>query len=446
MTETRTMTVGDAVEEIGVGPFQYKLLAICGASWAADAMEVLIIGYVITEVSTQWGLTLTQAGLIGTAIFVGMLIGAWFWGTITDYVGRKIGFQLTVLFDSVFGFLSALSPGYIWLLLLRALTGFGVGGTLPVDYAVFAEYLPRKNRGRYLVLLESFWALGTIVMAGLAWLILPRAGAIGWRVLLAVSAVPGAVVVFIRRHIPESPRYLLIEGREEEAREVLQQVARENGTELDIDRLEVQERTAKVTVSALWRKRFVRSTLMLWIGWFTISLGYYGVFLWLPDIFVERGFTFLDTYQNTFLLALAQLPGYFSAAYLVEHWGRKWTLAVYLVFSGVFTYLFAVVTGLSFIVGAAMLMSFFTLGAWGVLYAYTPELYPTEVRATGMGWASGMTRVAGMIAPSLGGALLSRSLVAALTLYAVSFVAGGLTVFFLGRETRGRPLLETVGG
>jgi putative MFS transporter len=442
----RTLTVGEAVEEIGVGPFQYKLLAICGASWAADAMEVIIISYVIPVVIRQWSLTSAQAGLIGTAIFVGMLLGAWFWGTITDYVGRKIGFQLTVLVDSVFGFLSALSPGYVWLLLLRAITGFGVGGTLPVDYAVFSEYLPKRNRGRYLVLLESFWAVGTIVVAGLAWLILPRVPDVGWRILLAVSAVPGALVFLIRRHIPESPRYLLIAGREEEARRVLQRVARENGKSLDIDRLEVQERTEEITLTALWKKPFARTTLMLWVGWFCISLGYYGVFIWLPGIFVERGFAFLRTYQNTFLLALAQLPGYFSAAYLVERWGRKWTLTVYLLFSGLFTYLFAVVTGLPVIVGSAMLMSFFTLGAWGVLYAYTPELYPTEVRATGMGWASGMTRIAGAIAPILGGWLLSVSLVVALTLYAISFVIGGATVFLLGRETKGSPLLETVAG
>ncbi|MGD2143511.1 MAG: MFS transporter [Anaerolineae bacterium] len=442
----RTLTVGEAVERIGVGPFQHRLLAICGVSWAADAMEVIIIAYVIPVVVRQWALTSAQAGLIGTAIFVGMLVGAWFWGTITDYVGRKIGFQLTVLVDSVFGFLSALSPGYIWLLLLRAVTGFGVGGTLPVDYAIFSEYLPKRNRGRYLVLLESFWAVGTVVVAGLAWLILPQAPDVGWRVLLAISAVPGAIVYFIRRHIPESPRYLLVQGREEEARGVLQRVARENGKTLEIDRLHAEKRTEELTLSALWKRRFARTTLMLWVGWFCISLGYYGVFIWLPGIFVERGFEFLRTYQNTFLMALAQLPGYFSAAYLVELWGRKTTLTVYLLLSGLFTYLFAVVSGLSVIVGVAMLMSFFTLGAWGVLYAYTPELYPTEVRATGMGWASGMTRIAGAIAPSLGGWLLSFSLVAALTLYAISFAVGGVAVFLLGRETKGRPLMETVSG
>jgi len=440
----RTMTIEEAIERIGVGRFQYKLLAICGVGWAADAMEVIIIAFVIPAVITEWQLTTAQAGFIGTAIFIGMLVGAWFWGIITDRIGRKPSFQLTVLVDSVFGFLSALSPAYIWLVILRGITGFGVGGTLPVDYSIFSEYLPKRHRGRYLVLLESFWALGTIVAAALAWLIVPHMPNGGWRVLLAVSAVPGLIVFFIRRHVPESPRYLLIDGREEEARAVLQQVARENNVSLEIDRLQIQERTQDAPVRALWQSPLARTTLMLWLTWFCISLGYYGTFIWLPRIFVSRGFDFLRTYQNVFIMALAQLPGYFSAAYLVERWGRKGTLTAYMVLSGVFTCLFAVVSGEPFIVGAAVLMSFFTLGAWGVVYAYTPELYPTEVRATGMGAASGMTRIAGAIAPILGGILLPISLVAALSLYAIAFIVGGVVVLLLGRETKGLPLAETV--
>lgn len=441
-------TIDDVIEQIGVGRFQYKLLVVCGVGWAADAMEVLIIAFVLPRVAAQWGLTPTQTGFLGTAIFIGMLLGAWFWGTITDYVGRKLGFQLTVLVDSVFGFLSALAPTFGWLIVLRTITGFGVGGTLPVDYAIFSEYLPRERRGRWLVLLESFWAVGTIVAAGLAWLLIPNLSQIneslGWRSLLAVSALPGLIIFFIRRHIPESPRYLLLDGRADEARAVLQQVAEENGVDIEIGELRAPAKQQKreFTAKTLLRQPYTRTTLMLWIAWFTISLGYYGTLIWLPSIFVDRGFDFLRTYQNTFILALAQLPGYFSAAYLVEKWGRKWTLASYLLMSGVFTYLFAVVNGLTVIVATAALMSFFTLGAWGVLYAYTPELYPTEVRATGMGAASGMTRIAGAIAPTLGGLLLPVSLVAALTLYAASFVVGSLSVLIMGRETMGQPLEE----
>lgn len=435
-----TITIDEAIDQIGIGRFQYRLLFICGLGWAADAMEVIIIAFVIPQVIAEWGITSAQAGVLGTAIFVGMLLGAWFWGTIADRVGRKLGFQLTVLVDSVFGFLSALAPSFPWLVGLRAITGFGVGGTLPVDYAIFSEYLPREQRGRWLVLLESFWAVGTIVAAGLAWLLIPR---LGWRWLLAVSAVPGLIIFLIRRHIPESPRYLALDGREDEAHAVLEQVAQVNGVAVDLPRLHAVPRSTRQTTRALWSPSFARQTAMLWVAWFTISLGYYGTLIWLPNIFVQRGFDFLRTYQNTFILALAQLPGYFSAAYLVEKWGRKWTLASYLAMSGVFTLLFAVVNGLTWIVAAASLMSFFTLGAWGVLYAYTPELYPTEFRATGMGAASGMTRIAGAIAPTLGGLLLPVSLVAALALYAAAFLVGGLTVLVLGRETMGESLAET---
>lgn len=441
MESTKMWTLEEAVEAIGFGRFQRKLLLICGAGWAADAMEVLIIAFVIPAVIKEWGLQPQQAGFLGTAIFLGMLAGAWFWGTISDYIGRKWGFQLTVLVDSVFGLLSALAPSFPALVILRALTGFGVGGTLPVDYSIFAEYLPKEKRGRYLVILESFWALGTIVAAALAWIIVPH---VGWRWLLAISAVPGLIIYFIRRYVPESPRYLLINGRKEEARAVLEQVARENGADVRIPALAPLTRTQRITVTALWRRPFARVTLMLWVVWFAISLGYYGVFIWLPRIFVQQGFTFLRSYQNVFIMALAQLPGYFSAAYLVDRWGRKPTLGVYLILSGIFTYLFAVVTNLPLILVAAVWMSFFTLGAWGSLYAYTPEVYPTEVRTTGMGWASGMTRIAGAIAPTLGGYLLPISLTLALTLYAVAFIVGGLAVLALGVETRGRPLADVV--
>lgn len=431
----------DVIDEIGFGPFQRKLMVICGVGWAADAMEVLLIAFVLPAIIKEWGLSAGQAGLLGTAIFLGMLGGAWFWGTISDYIGRKLGFQLTVLIDSVFGFLSALSPSYAWLVVFRTLTGFGVGGTLPVDYSIFAEYLPRNKRGRYLVYLESFWAIGTIIAAGLAWLIVPR---FGWRVLLALSAAPGLIIYFIRRHVPESPRYLLVNGRQEEMRAVLTRVANENGVPVPDLNIAVPSRQRGVTVAALWRRPYARRTLMLWITWFAISLGYYGTFIWLPSIFVGRGFTFLRTYQNVFLMALAQLPGYFSAAYLVERWGRRPTLALYLVMSGVFTYLFAVVTGLTSIVGMAVLMSFFCLGAWGALYAYTPELYPTEIRSTGMGWASGMTRIAGSLGPLLGASLLQTSFTAGLSLYAVAFIVGGVVIFALGTETKGLPLADTL--
>jgi putative MFS transporter len=438
---TESLSIEEAIDRVGVGRFQHRLLAVCGVTWAADAAEVLLIAFALPSLIEEFQLGTAGAGLIATSSFVGMLIGAWFWGTLSDYIGRKTGFQLTVLIFAVFGFLSAFAPNEGWLAAFRVLTGFGLGGALPLDFALFAEYLPVRNRGRYLVLLESFWALGTIIATGLAWAIVPS---FGWRPLLATSAVAAGLVFWIRRSVPESPRYLVTRGRTEEAEQILRQVAIINRRPPVEERLEASRRERTFTVSALWAPAYRRRTLMLWIVWFAISLAYYGLFIWLPNIFVERGFTFFRTYANAFLLALAQVPGYVSAAYLVERWGRRPTLVSYLAASGLFTYLFAIVSGLGWILWAAVVMSFFSLGAWGALYAYTPEVYPTEMRATGMGWASGMARIGGVLAPILGGLLLSTSLVAALSIYAASFVIGAATVALVAFETKGRPLADTL--
>jgi len=433
----KTLTLDQAVEQAGMGRFQRRLMVICGLGWAADAMEVLLIAFVLPAVGEEWGLSNAQKGLLGTAIFLGMLAGAWFWGRLSDLKGRKIGFVGTVAVDSVFGLLSALSPSFPFLLGLRALTGFGVGGTLPVDYSIFAEYLPTRNRGRHLVLLEAFWALGSLAAAGLAWLVVPN---LGWRWLLAISAVPGLIIFWIRRHVPESPRYLLVNGQAEEAKAVLRHVAQVNGSSLpdDFDLVPV-ERAGKAPVSELWKPGARRTTLLLWAVWFFISLGYYGVFTWLPNFFKSSGMALLPVYQNTFILALAQIPGYLSAAFLVERWGRRTTLSIYLLASGVFTFLFTAANSLSWLVGMGIWMSFFALGAWGALYAYTPEAYPTRLRSTGMGAASGMTRIAGAIAPSLGAALMGSSLLGSLAVFAVAYALAGLAAFFLP-ETRDRPL------
>jgi MFS transporter, putative metabolite:H+ symporter len=272
----------------------------------------------------------------------------------------------------------------------------------------------------------------------------------GWRPLLATSAVGALLVLWIRRSIPESPRYLTISGRALEAKEILARVATVNDRPAPERDLIAGERRGGATVANLWMPRLRRSTLMLWIAWFCIALAYYGLFTWLPSAFVERGFSSLQTYHNTFVLALAQLPGYFSAAYLIERWGRRNTLSLYLLASGVFTFLFAVASGFGWVLASAILMSFFSLGAWAALYAWTPELYPTEIRTTGMGWASGMARVAGIVAPTLGGILFglaatsTGSLLSVLSLWAAAFVVGGLAVFLLGVETRRRALSDTV--
>jgi putative MFS transporter len=301
---------------------------------------------------------------------------------------------------------------------------------------MFSEYLPAEKRSSRLVMLESFWAIGTLAAAGLAWLIVPR---LGWRALFAVSAIPGILLFIIRRSVPESPRFLFSRGRGEEAWAVLERVARDNGVTLPEGERAQPPVQAPTRTAQLFAPELRRTTVLLWVIWFFISIGYYGAFTWLPSWFRTKGFDLPSVYPNAFIMALAQLPGYFSAAWLVEKWGRRKTLGAYLLASGLFAWLFAIATTPLAVVLAAVLLSFFALGAWGALYAYTPEAYPTAIRTTGIGAASGWTRIAGAIAPSIGVLVAGDSLVVPLATFALAYAVAGLAAFALKRD--GAPAL-----
>ena len=441
----RAATIDEAIEQIGVGRFQWRLLLVNGLTWAADAMEVLIAGFVLPGVTAAFALQQSrgQQTLFLSSAFAGMFIGALAWGVIADRFGRRNVFLLTVLLDAIFGIASALAPSYSLLIAFRFLTGFAVGGTLPVDYSLLAEFVPAKQRGRFLVYLESFWALGTIAVAAISWWMFTRYElGEAWRWVLGASAIPGLIGYWIRRGIPESPRYLLVQGQPDQAREVLQAIARENGRTLEIGPLESMQGAARVPLAAIWRGTLARRTLLLSTVWFSLSLGYYGIFTWLPSFFRAQGFELLPAYQNTLILALSQIPGYVLAAYLVDRIGRRPTLALYLFVSAAASFLFAIATSPLAVIITSNLLSFSLLGAWGALYVFSPELYPTDTRTTGMGWVSAMARLAGIFAPTVGGLLLDYSLPLALGVYASFFVVGGVAALLMGAETRNQRLAD----
>lgn len=439
------VTVDDVIDRVGDGRFQRKLLFVAGLTWAADALEVLIASFVLPGLALSFGLerTGTQATLFLSAAFVGMFVGALFWGPLADRIGRRGVLLTTVSLGVLFGLGAAIAPSFELVLLLRFLTGFAIGGTLPVDYALLAEFVPTKLRGRYLVLLESFWALGTVAAALLSWWLfttLPPTDA--WRWLLGLAAVPGLVSLWIRVSVPESPRFLLLKGRADEARSVLGRVARENGRAIDVPTLAVPAKTGGTSLGTLFRAPLAKRTLLLSVTWFCLSLGYYGIFSWLPTYFRAQGLDLGLVYRNTLVLALAQIPGYLLAASLVDRVGRRATLTAYLLGSAVFAFLFTLVVSPEGSLLASSLLSFSLLGAWGALYAFTPELFPTSARSTGMGWASGMARLASVLAPTVGALLLSSRLSLALGLFAALFVVGAAAALLIGEETKGRRLAD----
>jgi putative MFS transporter len=222
--------------------------------------------------------------------------------------------------------------------------------------------------------------------------------------------------VFVRLRMPESVRYLESRGRHDEAERTVRAFERAAGVPAPdpadveaaatrataLEEARVTSGSRRASVSALLRDGLRRRTVALWLVWSATNFSYYGAFVWLPTLLVEAGFPLVKSFEYTLLITLAQLPGYAASAWLIERWGRRGTLALFLLGSAVAATAFgfgAVSGSATQIVVSGMFLSFFNLGAWGALYAVTPELYPTRLRGTGAGWAAGVGRIASIAAP-----------------------------------------------
>lgn len=430
-----TITVDDVLDRAGAGSYQRRLLGIFGLVWTADAMQVLAVGFTAASIAVTFDLTVSQALQTGTLFFFGMLVGAAGFGRLADRIGRRRVLIATVTCDALFGTLSVFAPDFTILLLLRFLTGVAVGGTLPVDYAMMAEFLPARNRGRWLVMLEGFWALGTLIVAVTAWAVSLAGVADGWRYIFAVTAIPAVIGIGLRFLVPESPLYLLRLGKLREAKAVLDRILVANGkAQLGADVSLASP--AHLRQTGIFSPDLRHRSLMILAIWFLVSVSYYGVFTWLPPRLAGEGFGFVRGYGFLVFLALAQIPGYALAAYGVEKWGRRPTLIGFCLLSGLACLLF-VVAGTPTLIGASLLiMSFALLGTWGALYALTPELYPTASRATGMGMAGAMARLGGLLAPSLMGLVVERSFGLAIGIFAGLLLAAAVAAFLVDAETR----------
>ncbi|RIJ56485.1 MFS transporter, partial [Clavibacter phaseoli] len=392
-----------------------RILGGSGVGWALDAMDVGLVSFVIAQLAVVWEADAGQLGLVASAGFLGMAIGASVGGLVADRIGRRQVFALTLLVYGVATGVSALAMSVGALIALRFVVGLGLGAELPVASTLVSEFSPARIRGRVIVILESSWAVGWTAAALIGYLVIPASDD-GWRWALALGAVPAVWAIVVRLRLPESVRFLEAKGRHREAERVVRDLEVAAGADPATD-APAAETTAEARAAdaasgtstdadadtapreRLFGARLRRRTLSLWIVWFCVNFAYYGAFIWLPTLLVAQGFSLVRSFEYTLLITLAQLPGYAVSAWLVERWGRRVTLAVFLAGSAVSAGLFGTADSVTTILVFGALMSFSNLGAWGALYAVTPELYPTRVRATGAGSAAGFGRLASIVAP-----------------------------------------------
>jgi MFS transporter, putative metabolite:H+ symporter len=453
--QTQSVTINalnlpQRMERLPLTRYQRTIFLVIATAWLFDSMDLAMMTFVLASISETFHLSPAQTGFLGSSSLAGMALGAVLAGILADRLGRKAVFQWSMIIWGGAAILCAVAPSYDFLLVARFILGFGMGAEFPIAQSMVSEIIPAQYRGKYVALLEGFWPLGFILAGVAAYILIPIGG---WRWVFVATGLPSIYVLVIRRKVPESPRWYEARGHMAEAEATMShienQVEKAYGKPLPQPTLDgIPDEVAKGGFSLweLFTDKYRVRTLMVWILWFFTLLGYYGITTWMGKLLVEKGFTITKSIEFILFMTLWGVPGFFSAAYLVEKLGRKPAVMGYVLLSGVAAYFYGKAASQQELIVAGAFMQFFFFGMWSVLYAYTPELFPTRARATGCGSASTWGRIGALIGPSIIPLIIAKySVEAVFTLGAVAFAIAALNVWILGPETKGR-VLEDISG
>ncbi|XP_056146412.1 synaptic vesicle 2-related protein-like [Lampris incognitus] len=456
--KTKDFTVEDAVEAISFGKFQWKLSFLTGLSWMGDAMEMMILSILSPQLHCEWGLPSFQVALISSVVFIGTGISASLWGNISDKYGRKIGLIMCMVWTLYYGLLSSFAPVYGWILVLRGLVGVGIGGA-PQSVTLYSEFLPMKSRATCIMMIQIFWAIGAVFEVLLAIWIMPT---LGWRWLLGLSTIPMVVFVGFCFWLPESARFDVLTGNREKAVATLRRIAADNGKPVPQGMLRINKQKDRGRISDLLTRRYRRTTILLWFIWFANAFSYYGIVLLTTELFqagdvcsvtqyakiepscsLECKYLTLADYKDLLWTTLAEFPGLFITLLVIDRIGRKRSMALcFIIFSLCILPLSACVGRVALTIFIFVARAFIT-GGFQVAYVYTPEVFPTDTRAIGMGTSSGMGRLGSLLTPFVAQVLLRKSVYATLAVYCGCGVLAAMASMGLPIETTGRSLQES---
>jgi putative MFS transporter len=373
---------------------------VIGTAWLFDAADVALLSFIMPLIKKEWLLNDNQIGLVSSITTVGMMIGAILFGYLADKFGKKNIIIITLLLFSVSNLVLSLTANVGQFMFVRFITGIGLGGELPVATTIIADSFSGHKRSKMLILVDSFWAIGWILASLLAFMFMPI---YGWRFTVIITSLMALYTLVIRRHLPKQ-------------------------TNAKNERLNL-----KKAMSQIFSPEYRRATICLSLLWFIIMFTYYGMFLWLPSVLIKRGFSIVHSFRYTLVMSFAQLPGYFLAAYLMGKLTRKRVLEIYLVGTIIGAFLFGTAQTTFWVVFSSCLLSFFTLGAWGILIALTPTQYPIEIRGVGIGFTQSIGRIGATIGPYLIGFSLSINLsIATIFFYFVGSLIVGILILIFG--------------
>ena len=439
------------IERLPFSGFHRQLLLAGGLGYTFDAMDAAVIAFVLPVLRTDWGLSSVQVGVLASANFIGFFFGALAAGTLGDLIGRRAVMMWALFIYCLASALSAMVNDWTSFLGLRIFAGLGTGAESAIIAPYLSEFVARRYRGAFTGALAGFFSFGFVGAALLGYFLVP-ASADGWRIVILITAAPVLMLLWWRRSLPESPRWLESQGRTAEAEAIvttMESSAQRSGKPLQaMDATEMaapppsnSRGSVLKNYSALLSRKLRKITNMTWVMWLSMTFSYYSFFTWIPSLLVQNGMTVSKSFGYALVMYIAQVPGYFSAAWLNDRIGRQATIVSYMLLGGLCALALAYSSSDQQIMQAGVLLSFFMNGAYAGLYAYTPEVFPTHVRATGSGLASAIGRIGGISAPILVGYVYpTLGFGGVFGMTTAVLLLGSAAVLIMGVPTRGRSL------
>jgi putative MFS transporter len=446
----RTATIAARLDRLPFARFHIRLFVLGGLGYVFDALDSAIVAFALPALKLAWGLDIRQMGLIAGAAAIGGFFGALIAGRLGDRVGRRKVMMSALALYCVATLASAFSTNVWQFFAWRLIAGVGISAESVIITPFLSELVPGRFRGRFTGALAGCFSLGFVLAALLGAAVIPLAPD-AWRWALVITALPIVMLLWWRRALPESPRWLEGQGRSDEAEAVVARiealVERQHGAlpEPAIDLAPAAAAPAggpKLRAYAeLWGKALRRRTAVAWTIWFTIGFSYYAFFTWLPSLLVASGMSMAKGFGFSLAIYAAQIPGYFSAAWLNDVIGRRAVIASYMLAAAVAALGFAFASADWQLMLGGILLSLCMNGVYAGLYAYTPEIFPTHVRATGQGSSTAVSRIGAALAPLAVGLLFPLyGFVGVFGLTTCLLVGGALCAATLGLSTRGRSL------
>ncbi|WP_336931239.1 MFS transporter [Acinetobacter tandoii] len=405
---TQTLNINTVVDEAKFTPFHWSVLIWCLLIIIFDGYDLVIYGVALPLLMQEWELSAVQAGLLASTALFGMMFGAMSFGTLSDKLGRKKTIMICVAIFSGFTFLGAFASSPVEFGILRFLAGLGIGGVMPNVVALMTEYAPKRIRSTLVAVMFSGYAIGGMASALLgAWLVADH----GWKIMFFIAGIPFVALPIIWKFLPESLMFLTKKGETAQVAEIVQKISPEQKLNAET-RFVLNDVIAgdEAPLRALFQQGRMFSTLMFWVAFFMCLLMVYALGSWLPKLMIQAGYSLGASMLFLFALNIGGMVGAIGGGALADRFHLKPVLSIMFTVGALALILLgfnspqAVLYTLIAVAGAA------TIGSQILLYTFVAQFYPTAVRSTGMGWASGIGRIGAIVGPILTGALLTLQL------------------------------------